>query len=183
MDYARKINGKWAQLTPYENIVQDNIQISYNTIVKWDEKERNAFGIFSIVENPKPPEGKVPTLTGNIEDINNKPTYTYAYFDAPPQESFFSTISDRQFFQALATEPYNMITKEEAIAAVKTGDIPKVMLEVIQNFPDEQKFSVEMILSGATSFERTSPLVDLFGKSQGLNQEEINQFWYFAQTL
>lgn len=104
--------------------------------------------------------------------------------EAPPvAEVLFASISDRQFFEALASDPYNLITEEEAEEAVATGAIPGVMQAVIDVLPADQRFKTRMLLRGATTFERGNPLVEVFGASQGMNATAINDFWQFAGSL
>lgn len=99
----------------------------------------------------------------------------------PPPETF-PIISDRQFFQALAMT--GQITEEEALAAVKTGEIPQVMRNFVESITDpQQQFAVRMLLSGATQFERYHPLVEQFGHAFGWSDQEINDLWRMAATL
>lgn len=92
-------------------------------------------------------------------------------------------ISDRQFFQMLATPPYALITQEEALAAVKTGDIPVAMLTILSGMPEGEKFKAEMLLSGATEFRRSNALVTAFGLAMGWTTEQIDGFWIGAAKL
>lgn len=92
-------------------------------------------------------------------------------------------ISDRQFFQALASSPYAIITTQEALDAVKTGEIPAVMQAVIDEMPPEQQFAATMVLAGGTEFVRDNPLVNIFGQSQGMDADAIDDFWRFAAGL
>lgn len=93
------------------------------------------------------------------------------------------SISDRQFFQALATAPYSIITAQEALDAVKTGDIPPVMQAVIDQLPADQQFSATMLIAGGTIYQRDNPLVTVFGASQGMDAAAIDAFWTFAGAL
>ena len=53
-------------------------------------------------------------------------------------------MSDRQFFQAIAV--LGKIEPAEALAAVKTGDIPAALLAFVNDLLSEQKFAAEMLL-------------------------------------
>jgi len=91
-------------------------------------------------------------------------------------------ISDRQFFHALAKR--GLITGEEAKAAVKTGEIPAALQVVINNLPPEyNRFDVEMLISGATVFERHHPTTQVIASTFGWSREQTDEFWRFAATL
>lgn len=92
-------------------------------------------------------------------------------------------ISDRQFFQALAKSPYLLISETEALAAVKTGEIPAAMQVILDQVPPESKFDAEMLLSGATEFKRSNPLVATFAAALGWTDTQTDQFWIFAHSL
>lgn len=92
-----------------------------------------------------------------------------------------ATISDRQFFQQLAVD--GIITRAEALAAVKTGEIPAALAGIIDALPDDQKFAAEMLLSGATTFERAHPLSVAIGEARGMTAEEVDDFFRAAAAL
>lgn len=89
-------------------------------------------------------------------------------------------ISDRQFFQTLAER--GLITQAEALAAVKTGDIPAAMTAIVADMPPEGQFQAEMLLSGATEFRRSHALVEAFGAAMGWSANDIDVFWIEAAT-
>ena len=101
----------------------------------------------------------------------------------PPVIVRFPPISDRQFFQALATPPYSIITQQEALDAMKTGEIPAVMQAVIDMLPEEEQFPATALIAGGTTYERDNPLVEVFGSSQNMTAAEIDAFWEFAGGL
>ena len=92
-----------------------------------------------------------------------------------------SSISDRQFFQQLAIE--GTITTGEALAAVKTGEIPAALQGFVDALDPEQKFAAEMLLSGATVFERAHPLTEEIGRAQGRSKEQVDNFFRAASVL
>ncbi|MBK3798650.1 hypothetical protein GAY33_05290 [Azospirillum brasilense] len=92
-----------------------------------------------------------------------------------------ASISDRQFFQQLAVDGY--ISQAEALAAVKTGDVPAILLALIADMPDDERFAAEMLLSGATTYERAHPLSVAIGEARGLTPEEVNAFFRAAAKL
>jgi hypothetical protein len=97
--------------------------------------------------------------------------------DAP-----FVSISDRQFFQALALS--QAITQAEALAAVQTGTVPASMMQFINALPSElDRFNAMMILGGATEFQRNYPLVEVFRQANGWTKQQVDDLWRFAATL
>lgn len=99
-------------------------------------------------------------------------------FAAPKVEA----ISDRQFFQMLALS--SVITMQEALAAVKTGEIPAAIQVMVDAIEDEtERFSAEMILSGATIFRRNHPLTTQIGLAQGMTSQQIDDFFLAASQL
>lgn len=98
-----------------------------------------------------------------------------------PAEPVPATISDRQFFQCCAVR--QLITKEEAIAAVARGEIPVALKLYISQLPEELQFQVEMLLAGATTFERQHPITEAVGQFFGMNAAQIDQFWIDANTM
>lgn len=98
-----------------------------------------------------------------------------------PKPPVLIDISDRQFFQELSI--MGLITEAEALAAVKTGEIPAAMNGFINSLPAEQQFTARMVLCGATSFSRTHPLVQAFGAGVGMTSEQIDQLWIAASQL
>ena len=91
------------------------------------------------------------------------------------------TISDRQFFQQLAIA--GVISQEEALAAVKTGDIPAALSGFIAALDDAARFNAEMLLSGATLFQRNHPLTDAIAAAQGMKPDQVDDFFRAAAAL
>lgn len=90
-------------------------------------------------------------------------------------------ISDRQFFQQLALG--GIITQAEALAAVKTGTMPAALQALIEALPADQRFGAQMIVSGATIFQRHHPMTDAIGASYGWKPEQIDTFFIAASAL
>ena len=90
-------------------------------------------------------------------------------------------ISDRQFFQKLAVD--GLIAHADALAAVKTGALPPFIQTIINNLPPDDSFVAEMLLSGATEFDRNHPLVGQLAAAMGWAPEQIDQFWREAYEL
>ncbi|MGU9981451.1 hypothetical protein ACJ4V0_15555 [Phreatobacter sp. HK31-P] len=120
------------------------------------------------------------------------PGYTYdgETFSPPPEPEppapVFPDISDRQFYQALSLPPYSIITRAEALAAVKVGDLPASLQAIVDAIPDEDtRYNAEMLLSGAKQFERSHPMVAAIAGAMPTpwSGAEVNAFWAFARSL
>jgi|LakMenE18May11ns_1017448.scaffolds.fasta_scaffold9628740_2 hypothetical protein len=91
-------------------------------------------------------------------------------------------ISDRQFFQQAAIQGF--ISQEDALQAVKTGFIPAPLQAIVDTITDPtDKFNAEMLLSGATEFQRNHPLTSVIGTAFGMTEEDINTFFRSASNL
>ena len=119
-------------------------------------------------------QGNVPTRIASMDEL--KDVLIAAGVINVPQ-----TISDRQFFQQLAIA--KVISQEEALAAVKTGDIPSALSGFIAALPDAARFNAEMLLSGATLFQRAHPLTDAIAAAQGMTPEQVDEFFRQAAKL
>ena len=100
--------------------------------------------------------------------------------DEPPAPIL--PISDRQFFQQAAVQ--GLITPAEALAAVQTGAIPLLLQTIVDGIVEaDEKFAAQMILSGATTFERDHPLTQSLGDALGWSTGQIDQFFRDAVAL
>lgn len=90
-------------------------------------------------------------------------------------------ISDRQFFQQMATE--GKITQQEALDAVGSGIIPPAMDGLVDQLPENQQFAARMLIRGATTFRRDHPVTDLIGQLYGMSSDEIDATWRAANLL
>lgn len=103
----------------------------------------------------------------------------------PPQPEVFVPpliISDRQFFQQAAIDGY--ITQADALAAVQTGFIPLPLQSIVDQIPDaNERFTAEMLLSGATIFVRDHPLVAEIGTAFNMTPSQIDTFFRNAMAL
>lgn len=91
-------------------------------------------------------------------------------------------ISDRQFFQQAAIE--QLITQDEALAAVATGTIPAVLQTIVDGITDPaEQFAAKMLLSGATVFERQHPFTEAVGAALGWTSAQIDAFFTAASAL
>lgn len=90
-------------------------------------------------------------------------------------------ISDRQFFQQMATE--GRITQQEALDAVGSGVIPAAMDALVEQLPESQRFAARMLIRGATTFRRTHPVAALIGQLYSMTGEQIDTTWRKASLL
>jgi|SRR5215831_11172653 len=131
-----------------------------------------------------PVEFSVSSVAGNTEweNIRARGLHIEDFVPLPPPPGTFPIISDRQFFQAAAMS--GKISPDEALAAVMTGTLPKILEEFLSHITDpQQQFGVRMLLSGATQFERHHPLVDQLGQAFDMSPHEIDDLWRYAATL
>ncbi|MER9506046.1 hypothetical protein [Mesorhizobium sp. M0579] len=132
-------------------------------------------------DGAEPPDNsiEVPEAPGDARQVWGGSSWSEveALLDIP------ETISDRQFFQGLALPPYSIITKAEALAAVKTGEIPAAMVALVEALPEASRFGAEMLLSGATEFKRAHPLTNVFGQAFGWDSSQVDAFWISASAL
>lgn len=138
-------------------------------------------------------------ITGSVEDL--LPTYPdgtinvplkpsanhewqngrWVYVEPPPAPPP-SSISRREFYQGLAVA--EKITKDEALAAIKTGTIPAALQAMIDSMSDEDAaFKAECLLAGASGFERDNPLVMIFAINEGMSETEVDDFWRLCSSL
>lgn len=151
---------------------------SIEAIAENDIPEGRAFAILNASDLPQVPQEQWEV---NDSDLTNGPAGAIINVvpAAPPPAP--EEISDRQFFQALATE--GLITQDEALSAVRTGDMPAAIVAFIDRLPDDQRFSARMLFSGATTFRRSHPLTAAFGEMYGLNGQQIDNLWRLAAGL
>lgn len=102
-------------------------------------------------------------------------------FISSRQMEMTPSISDRQFFQQLAI--LKIISQDDALSAVKVGSIPAPLQSIIDGLPQDQKFGAEMIISGATTFNRAHPMTMAMGASYGWSSSQIDDFFKAAAQL
>jgi hypothetical protein len=92
-----------------------------------------------------------------------------------------AAISDRQFFQQLAVQ--GVITPDDALAAVKTGELPTALRQLVSAMPPDKQFAATMMIAGATVFERYHPLTIAMGTAYGWTAAQIDVLWRVAAEL
>lgn len=80
--YVQKINSAWTDLPVGLPVIFSGFAASYGTVELWTEAERNAFGVYSVTDNPPVQNGKI-AVAGPIIDIAGKPVRSYTLIDAP----------------------------------------------------------------------------------------------------
>lgn len=126
---------------------------------------------------------EVDVQTGEQRVVDFTPEEIAEIQNRPPQPPFVpQIISDRQFFQQAAIS--GIITEDEALAAVSIGAIPTVLQTIVDGIPDpSQQFAAKMLLSGATTFDRSHPLTEVVRVSLEWTIEQIDQFFINAAQL
>lgn len=92
----------------------------------------------------------------------------------PPPPPVPESISDRQF--AMEARDRGYITQAEALAFVSTGTLPAALVDIITALPTpEARDDAELLLAGATVFERSHPLTLQIGNAMR-GDEELETF-------
>lgn len=91
------------------------------------------------------------------------------------------TISDRQFFQQLAIT--GAITPDDALQAVKVGTIPANLEAFISTLAIDQQFAANMMLAGATQFNRHHPMTLALAQGMGWTNDQLDALWTNAAAL
>lgn len=155
------------------------INASYQTVMLWSDDERAAIGVYPIVDDAIP-DGKIATGS-TLENDSGTIRRRWTLEDAPPPP-VPQSISDRQFAHVLALQ--GLISQEEALAWVKTGEIPSALQSLIDDIPDPViKFSAQMLLAGATVFERDHPMTAQLAAGLGMSSEQVDDLWRAAAAL
>lgn len=178
MAYAQIQNGVPVEISG-GNILSGDVQFSGETMQRWSDAERAGFDIFTVVDDPIP-AGKVQTGS-TLEKVGNVVKRHFTTTDAPPP-AVPATISDRQFAQVLAMD--GLITEEEAISWVKVGTVPTQLQALVDAIPDnETKFAANMLLGGATEFNRDHPMVAQLGAGLQMTEAQIDDIWRVGAQL
>lgn len=142
--------------------------------VEGDQYAILAFQPFAV------PEGKQRVGEPSYEVGKDAVVETYSVEDQPIPVPH--SISDRQFAHVLAMQ--KLITEDEALAWVKTGDIPAALQSLIDEIPNATiKFSAQMLLAGATVFERDHPMTEQLASGLGMSSAQVDDLWRAAAGL
>jgi hypothetical protein len=169
----------WVELQPGQDFVEaDGTVSSYGTVMNWSPQQRTAKGIKAVVDDDIP-DGKVQTGS-EIVDNAGTPRRVWTLVDAPPPP-VPEVISDRQFAQQLAV--LGTITEAEAIAWAARGELPEAMEDAVAALPEGEQFPARMLLSSATTYERSHPLVPMLGAILSYDTAELDDLWRDAAVL
>lgn len=167
----------FVELRP-STIVAGGMKHPWQITTVWSDEQLREIGVFRV-EPAMPSEGQIITEY-HFELQGSK--VVQVIDETRPIEVEFPIISDRQFYQAIAMK--GLISKDEALAAVQTGTIPQALAVFLAEIKDpDEHFAAQMLLSGATQFERHHPLVDKFGHEAGLTDVELDDLWRLAASL
>ena len=101
---------------------------------------------------------------------------------SPEPEATPDEISRRQFFQYLAV--LEIITRQEALAALQSGAIPAPLQAIIDELPSEDdRFEAQMFIIGAQNFNRLHWLTDRVRLAMQWTLEQRDYFWREASKL
>ena len=138
---------------------------------------------FSVVQVATTPQPSYDPTTQFVQPatpalVNGVWSQAWNVVSRPPPE----TISDRQFAQVLALD--GLITHDEALAWVKGTAVPARIQAIVDSMTDAAaKFGAQMLLSGATQFNRSHPMVAAMGASLGMTSAQIDDIWRKGATL
>lgn len=105
------------------------------------------------------------------------------YAPPPLPPAIPAIVTDYQF--AGQAEAEGIITFEEALAWTARGDIPKVLLDAVNEaVPDqERRKSVLLFLAGSKEYPRNHPLTPVLGSLLGKNDDAaLDAFWVAASA-
>ncbi|MFN3888969.1 MAG: hypothetical protein ACK4MV_01135 [Beijerinckiaceae bacterium] len=108
-----------------------------------------------------------------LANARNAPEANRADIQAPVAAL---VISDRQFAQGLAAR--GLITRDEALAFVQKGELPRLLADFLETIADEAKrFEAALLLTGAKEFRRDHPLSLAIAGWAGLDAKSFDEFW------
>ena len=124
------------------------------------------------------PEGHFVVST-SVEMVGGEPKHVHV---TQPNHQPLSEISTKQFFMGL--EVVGKITKEEALDAVLRCVMPPPVQAIIDGMADEDaKYQATMHLIGSNNLDRYHPLVMPFAVTQGMSEEDVDDFWRLCSSI
>lgn len=112
-----------------------------------------------------------------------------AYLDAghtldDVEQAVPNVVTDRQFIQALAEQPYTIITWSEAHAWGARGELPAILTVKLDAISDDLvRDRGYMLLMSAKTYELNHPFTQTLAVAMGWSMEDLKQLWAFASTL
>lgn len=138
----------------------------------------------------KPSEDELSAYPAGTIEVPLKPGDDYVWMDnawgyvapEPEPELVPGEISRRQFFQQLAV--MGIISNAEALSALQAGAIPAPLQIIIDQLPtDDDKFNAQMLVVGATTFNRLHPLSETVRIALSWTEQQKDDFWIAANKL
>jgi hypothetical protein len=179
--YAQIQSGVPVELNNGMIITSGDLSVPYSTLLLWTDQQRAAFNVVLIADDVVPPS-KV-AINSSLSLSGGTVIRHWTLIDAPPPQ-VPETISNRQFAEALAFQ--GLITQAEALAWVKGGAVPPKLQAVVDVIPDANtKFGAQMLLDGATQFNRSHPMVAQLGAGMSPPETpaQLDDIWRMAATL
>lgn len=100
---------------------------------------------------------------------------------ATPKPPVPEKVSRYQVITGMALKGW--ISEEEAEAALAVGDRPAAVDAAIESLPENQRFRVRMKWIGFKDAYRDDTLVNALAIAQGLNDEEVDDFFIFCDGI
>lgn len=177
MAFALVTAGQAQEIADRADFMVGEVRYPPNVLTHWTEAELAAIGVYQIVEQAIP-EGQRSTgwsLTFDGSAVTREHTLAGL---APP-----NVIRDRQFAQQLAI--LGTITEAEAIAWASRGDLPEALEQAIATLPEAGgvQFAARMLLSSATTYERSHPMTATLGAILGYGAADLDDLWRAAAAL
>ncbi len=136
------------------------------------------------------PEDLLPAYPEGTVQVPLKPGADYEWQDgawvyvepAPAPDPVPEEISTKQFFMGL--EIAGKITKAEAIDAVLHKIMPPPVQAIIDGMADpDDRYTATMHLMGSNNLHRDHPLVLPFAITQGMTEQDVDDFWRLCAAL
>jgi hypothetical protein len=130
-----------------------------------------------------------PNAVTRVDPVSNtvvlvehgEPAFPIAKYEAPP-EPVPMFISDRQFFWGLYKK--TMITKDQAMAAIKQGTTPPLIVKILAGIPNmSDRDDTEALIMGAKEIQRNNKATADFGHAVGMDDAAIDDFFRYCNTL
>ena len=157
--------------------------VSRESLERWSEEERREIGVY-VIQEPVAPDNKIAeSMILEVEGLSSDTLNVVRrveWREFPTPVPF--SISDIQFAHILANQ--EIITREEALAWVKRGEVPAQLQAVIDAIENEDsRFEIEMLVSGAKTYERRHPATTSLGAAMGYTEAELDGLWIEAAKL
>lgn len=162
--------GAWVHINTEEHQLAVTAQDGWNFDV---------YSLKTILDADPVPPGKYAT-SSVIVVTDGVPKFIDTLADIPLVTPY--KISRRQFFTGLWKRGF--ITAAEALAILKTGEVPAVLQAIIDVMTDEEaRTDAELLVVGASEFYRDNPLVSVIAVIRNMTESDVDELWRFCDTL